>query len=144
MLSCGQSTNKYKPFDCIIPGLPPVSSIWIPWLFHRTFPWLSLTSRRRSDGYRVKSRVKRGKILFLQPLDFYENMPRNQTQTLGHLSQIIFLDFPWLSTKNIEITWLSRRSKFSLIFPDADFWFELNLSKIGELIYLFIVVFFCF
>ncbi len=50
----------------------------------------SLTSRHRSDGYRVKSRAKRGKILHLQPLGFYKNMPRNQGPTLGHLSQIIY------------------------------------------------------
>ncbi len=47
------------------------------------------------------------------------NIPRNQGQTFGHLSQIIFPDLPGLSTKNIEIPWLSRRSKFSLIFPDG-------------------------
>ena len=41
-----------------------------PWLFQRFFPWLSLTSRHRSDGYHVKSRAKRGKILHLQPLGF--------------------------------------------------------------------------
>ncbi len=90
-----------------------------PWLFRCSFPWLSLTSWHRSDGYRVKSRAKRAKIWHLQPLGFYKNMSRNQGQTLGHLSQIIFPDFPWLSTKNIEIPWLSRRSKFSLIFPDG-------------------------
>ncbi len=32
---------------------------------------------------------------------FTKNVPRNQGQTLGHLSQIIFPDFPWLSTINI-------------------------------------------
>ncbi len=77
------------------------------------FPWPHDT-----DGYHVKSQAKQEKILHLQPLGLYKNMPKNQGQTLGPLSQIIFPDFPWLLTKNIEIPWLSRRSKFSLIFPD--------------------------
>ena len=55
-------------------------------------PWLSLTPRHRSVGYRMKPRAKGGKILHLQPLGVYKNMPRNQGQTLGHLSQIIFPD----------------------------------------------------
>ncbi len=94
-------------------GLPPVSSIWIPRLFLTFSAHFSLTSQHISDGYRMKSWAKRGKILHLQPLGFYKNMPSNQGQTLGHLSQIIFPDsqqkilkfpdfpegqkFPWFS-----------------------------------------------
>ncbi len=103
-----------------------------PWLFRRPFPWLSLTSRHRSDGYRVKPRAKQGKILHLQPLGFYKNMPRNQGQTLGHPSQIIFPDFPWLSTKNIEIPWLSLTFQKVKIFPDFP-WFSL---MVGTLIFI--------
>ncbi len=68
----------------------------------------------------MKPWAKLGKILHLQPLGFHKNMPRNQGQTLGHLSQIIFPDFPWLSTKNIEIPWLSSLTFQKVkIFPDG-------------------------
>ena len=68
--SQNEASSKCQQNMVNTTGLPPVSSIWIPWLFRCTFPWLPLTSRQRSDGYRMKSRAKRGKILHLQPLGF--------------------------------------------------------------------------
>ncbi len=125
--------NKFVPFSdqigqsvnvlCeVLSGLPPVSSIWIPWLSLTCSTHFSLTSRHRSDGYRVKSRAQRGKILHLQTMGFYKNMPRNQRQTLGHLSRSFSLTLPDSQQKKIlkfpDFPWLSRtrRSKFSLIF----------------------------
>ena len=107
-----------------LSGLPPVSSVWIPWLSLTFSAHFSLTLGHRSHGYHVKSRAKWGKILRLQPLRFYKNMPRNQGQTLGHLGQIIFPDFPWLSTKNIEIPWLSLTFQKVKFFPDFPWWWQ--------------------
>ncbi len=68
---------------------------------------------------------------------FLQKMPRNQGQTLGHFSQIIFPDFPWLSSKNIEIPWLSLSFQKVKIFPDFPWWWEpwpflVNQQVIGE------------
>ncbi len=49
-------------------------------------------------------------------MGFYQNMPRIQGQTLGHLSQIIFPDFPWDSKLKY---WNSLTFQKVKIFPDG-------------------------
>ncbi len=86
-----------------------VISIWIP----------------RSDKYHMKIWAKQGQILYLQPFGFYKNMPRNQGENmvhLSHLSQIIFPDFPWLSTEILKFPDFPDRK----LFP----WFSLTLATL--------------
>ncbi len=93
--------------------------------FFPTFP--DLTTQTRDILSEAMQNIVHETIgFFLFFTQMHANMLRNQGQTLGHFSQIIFPDFPWLSTKNIEILWLSltfqkeKNPWLSPIFPDAE------------------------
>ncbi len=81
----------------LVAGFQAASLIWNPWLsltFQFIFPWLSLTSwlvSREIPWSEARKNFVPATILF-----FTKNMPRNQIQSLGHLSWIIFPNFPWL------------------------------------------------
>ena len=86
----GLTTLKIFEQEGLKQGWHQSAQFEFPDFFGALFPDLMT----QIHGYRVKSRAKRGKNLHLQPLGFYKYMPRNQGQSLGHLSQIIFPDFP--------------------------------------------------
>ncbi len=56
---------------------------------------------------------------------FYKNLSRNTWQKIWFTcARSKFPDFPWLSTKNIEIPWLSLTFLKKIFFPDFPWWWE--------------------
>ncbi len=85
------------------------------------FPWphgTNLTSIAWKSKWSEKNICTYNHIAF-------KNMSRNIYDKIWFtLARSKFSDFPWLSIKNIEIPWLSRRKYFSLTFPDFSWRWE--------------------
>ncbi len=125
----------------VLTGLPPVSSIWIPWLsltFSALFPDFPWPHDTDLMGIAWNPGPSEEKFCTCNHWDFTKMCLEIRDQLWVISARSFSLTFPDSQQKILkfpDFPWLSRRSKFSLIFHDFPWWWQPCFNIFFMLVY---------